>query len=139
MSFHDRIVHRFAAGITLGVIVMIAVMLAFKASDLMGVLYFIPFTAGPLFVSLAMALMLSRPAAQMTLAVGSLLYAVYFIWCYLSIFYWNVDPQSPIGLVFLGIISLPVMLVVWLIAGLLSWTGGRDANRRGGLPSETPQ
>ena len=77
---------------------------------------FLPLSLGPLFVSLILSLILLNRRSQRVLLVGSLLYAMLFAFIYLGAFFWHLDPQSAIALLFIGFYSLPVMIPVWVIA-----------------------
>ena len=69
-----------------------------------------PFTFGPLFVSLVLALFARRIACQIVLIISSVLYAA----CVYDIVS-SRDAQAGIALLFIGIMSLPVMIPVWLM------------------------
>jgi hypothetical protein len=84
-----------------------------------GALFFIPFALGPLFVSLVLAVASHSRSFQKALIIGSILYATWFGFVFLSAFYWYVDPQSVIALIFVGIYSLPVMIPIWIISLVL--------------------
>ena len=86
-----------------------------KSESVSGVLFFIPFALGPLFVSLMLAAIEHERSCQITLIIGSVLYAVWFGFVFLDAFYWHIDPQSSIALIFIGIYSLPVMIPVWIV------------------------
>ena len=69
-----------------------------------------PFTFGPLFVSLVLALFARRIACQIVLIISSVLYAA----CVYDIVS-SRDAQAGIALLFIGIMSLPVMIPIWLM------------------------
>ena len=69
-----------------------------------------PFTFGPLFVSLVLALFARRIACQIVLIISSVLYAA----CVYDIVS-SRDAQAGIALLFIGFMSLPVMIPVWLM------------------------
>ena len=95
--------------------------LASNARSLPAVLFFVPFALGPLVVSLFLALFALRRACQITLIIGSVLYAAWFGYLYIGAFYLHPSPQSGIILLFVGFYSLPGMLPVWgLTLGLMS-------------------
>ncbi len=95
--------------------------LASNARDFGAVLLFVPFALGPLLVSLFLALFALRRACQITLIIGSVLYAAWFGYLYIGAFYLHPSPQSGIILLFIGVYSLPGMLPVWgLTLGLMS-------------------
>ena len=82
-----------------------------NSSDRIGsALFMAPFTFGPLFVSLVLALFARRIACQIVLIISSVLYAagVYDIVS-------SRDAQTGIALLFIGFMSLPVMIPVWLM------------------------
>jgi hypothetical protein len=90
-----------------------------KSEPIIGALFFVPFALGPLFVSLVIAATAPSRGCQIILAAGSVIYAAWFAFIFLDAFYWHVDPQSAIALVFIGIYSLPVMIPIWLSALVL--------------------
>lgn len=103
------------------VLVLVAgtAVLCARAEPAMGGLFFVPFSLGPVFVSLALAIAWRRRTrSQWTLAVGHLLYALWFGLVYFDVFHGRPDPQGPIAFLFVGLYALPVMLVVWIVAGL---------------------
>jgi hypothetical protein len=69
-----------------------------------------------LFVSLWIAANSPYRSCQLILAIGTGLYSVWFGYIFLDAFYWNLDPQSAIALLFIGFYSLPVMIPIWLAA-----------------------
>jgi hypothetical protein len=87
-----------------------------ESSSLSGALFFTPFALGPLFISLFVASINPVRTSQIILIAGSILYATWFAFVFLSAFYWHIDAQSAIALLFIGIYSLPLMIPVWLIA-----------------------
>ena len=91
-------------------------------------LFFVPTSLGPVFVTLLMAVFLSSRRAQIALFVSSVLYCGWFAYAYADIFYIHLDPQSSIALLFIGAVSLPVMAVFWLAAGVLQATSPRPNN-----------
>jgi len=82
-----------------------------------------PFALGPLVLSLLVTLFARTKASQITLIVGSVLYGGFFIYLYIQLYYVSPSPQSGIGLLFIGIYSLPVMLVVWVVSLSLMISG----------------
>ena len=73
-------------------------------------------TLGPLFISLGIAAISPGRGPQITLITGSIMYALWIAFVCLDAFYWNIDPQSVIALLFIGIYSLPVMIPIWIIS-----------------------
>jgi CDP-diglyceride synthetase len=85
-----------------------------ESEPVIGALFFVPFALGPLLVSLAIATKSPYLSCQIILTVGSVLYGTWFGFVFLDAFYWHVDPQSAIALLFIGIYSLPIMIPIWL-------------------------
>ena len=82
-----------------------------NSSDRIGsALFMAPFTFGPLFVSLVLALFARRIACQIVLIISSVIY-VAGVYDILS----SRDAQAGIALLFIGFMSLPVMIPVWLM------------------------
>ncbi len=84
-----------------------------------GTLVFVPFSLGPLFLSLLVAVFSPQRSSQIVLSLGSILYAVWFGFVFLDVFYWHLDPQSAVALLFTGIYSLPVLIPLWLVSLVL--------------------
>ncbi|MBK8037200.1 MAG: serine/threonine protein kinase [Verrucomicrobiaceae bacterium] len=114
-----------AAAIVAGTLCLVA-----QSKPPSAALRFLPLSLGPLFVSLILSLILLNRRSQRVLLVGSLLYAALFAFIYLGAFFWHLDPQSAIALLFIGFYSLPVMIPVWLIA-LVMYFRDRSALRGG--------
>ena len=93
--------------------------LAANAQDFWAVMFMAPFSLGPLVVSLVLALFALRKACQITLILGSVLYAAWFSYLYVGAFYQHPSPQSGIILLFIGFYSLPGMIPVWLLTLIL--------------------
>lgn len=79
-------------------------------------LFFIPFALFPHGVNQALIYTLTTTKAQKALLVGQLVYFIWFTYVYIDAFYINLDPQSAIVLLFVGVFSLPVMVVIWVMA-----------------------
>ena len=79
-------------------------------------LIFLPLSLGPLMVSTAACFFVrgSRPAGW--LLASSILYALWFGFIYVSAFYLYPDPQAGIAFVWVGLVSLPVMIGLWITA-----------------------
>lgn len=83
-------------------------------SDPISVLFIAPFTLGPLFFSLVLSLFAQRMACQITLIIGSMLYAAWFCFLFIDIVS-SSDAQGGLALFFMGFASLPVMIPVWIM------------------------
>ena len=98
-----------------------------ESSSIIGAFFLMPFALWPLVISMMVASQAPRRSSQNIITIGSVLYAAWFGYTYLNAFYWNLDPQSGLALIFVGIYSLPVMFPLWLIAMFLSrgkkWKG----------------
>jgi hypothetical protein len=93
--------------------VSVCVALASKSGPLLGFLFFVPFTLGPHAVSHALCFFVRSRWAEILLSVGMLGYVSWFFFVYVDVFYIHLDPQSSIALLFVGVVSLPVMIPVW--------------------------
>lgn len=102
--------------ITLAVLVAGVLVLLSISDSLLGALFFLPFSLGPLFVSLLLAVLSPGRLSQRVLILGSVLYALWFGYIYLEVFHWHVDPQGAIALIFVGLLSLPVMIPAWIVS-----------------------
>ena len=102
--------------ITVAAIAAGLITLVTKMDSVSGVLFFLPFSFGPLLVTLVIAFFCRRASSLWLLLGSSLTYFGWYYYIYLEAFHWHVDPQSPIALLFVGFYSLPVMLPVWIVA-----------------------
>ena len=84
-------------------------------------LFFVPFSFGPLAVTVGLALALRSTLAQVLLTVSSVLYGVWFVFICAQAFFVNPDPQSPIAFLFVGIYAIPVLVIFWIAATLAHW------------------
>lgn len=77
----------------------------------------------PMFISLACAFLFPKPSCQLTLAVGSILYTPWMVFVVAYGFLLNPGPLSPLAF-FVGLLyALPVMIIVWVIAGVQNASG----------------
>ncbi len=84
-------------------------------------LFFVPFSFGPLVVSLGLAFALRSIRAQVLLTISSVLYGAWFAYICAQAFFVNPDPQSPIAFLFVGIYALPVLVIFWIAATFAHW------------------
>ena len=126
----------FAFWVTCLILAVGCIVLLSESSSIGGALFFIPFSFGPLLVSIALTFYVWSRFSLLVLAVGSSLYGVWFGYVYMSAFHWHIDPQSAIALLFVGIYSLPVMIPVWLIVWAFRGSSPKRSGeqRSGGQP-----
>lgn len=84
-------------------------------------LFFVPFSFGPLAVTIGLAFALRSTLAQVLLTVSSILYGAWFAFVCAQAFFVNPDPQSPIVFLFVGIYAIPVLAIFWIAATLAHW------------------
>lgn len=89
-----------------------------QVPDIYGLVFFLPFALGPLFVTWCLGWLCGGRTSGYVLLAATGLYAAWFGYVYLSAFHWHLDPQSAIAMLFVGIYSLPVMLPLWIVAFL---------------------
>lgn len=94
----------------------VCVALAGQSDPMYGFVFFVPFSLGPHAVSHLLCLWIRSRRAATLLGVGMLAYAAWFFFVYADAFYFNLDAQSAIAMLYVGIVTLPVMIPVWLIA-----------------------
>lgn len=119
--------------VTLVFLIAGTVVLVSISDTVLGALFFVPFSLGPLLVSLLLAAISPSRLSQRALLTGSVLYAAWFTFMYLEAFHWHLDPQSAIAMVFVGVLSLPVMIPVWII----SLVGMRRQSSQNQAPRES--
>jgi hypothetical protein len=81
-----------------------------------GMMVLIPFILGPHLVSHTMCFFVKSRRAAAILSFGMLAYLAWFFFVYVNAYYIELDAQSSIALLFVGLVSLPVMIPVWLIS-----------------------
>ena len=108
-----------ASRTTFAVMGLIIVALLFVTDNPMGALFFSVFSTWPLLIILFLIEVCARPFCQIVLTISSLCYALWFAYLYGCAFYWYVDPQSPILLLFVGVYALPVLVPVWGLVFLM--------------------
>jgi len=96
------------------------IMLCARSAGFVTGLFFVPFSLGPLLINLTQANFWMSRASQCILMLSSLAYAVWFGYAFIVYFWFGTDAQSALVLLFIGVYSLPVMIPVWIIAGLLN-------------------
>ena len=107
---------------TTATIVMIGTLLLCSKSDpFFAGLFFVPFTFGPLAVTIGLAVVWRSTLAQYLLTVSSVLYGAWFAFIYAQAVYVNPDPQSPIAFLFVGVYATPVLAVFWIAAAVVQW------------------
>ena len=106
---------RVAFNLTAIVIAVGTIMLCIPSPNFFGGVFVVPFALGPLFLSLALAKRWRDRVSQIAISAGTLAYAVWFVYVYLTNFL-SADPQAGIPLLFIGIWAMPVMACVWGIA-----------------------
>jgi len=81
-------------------------------------LFFVPFSFGPLAVTIGLAFALRSTLAQVLLTVSSILYGAWFAFVCAQALFVNPDPQSPIVFLFVGIYAIPVLVIFWIAAAV---------------------
>ena len=128
------------AFLTTALLLVVGTLVLMSTSEqLIGALFFVPFALGPLFVSLVIAVNSPYRSCQIILTVGSGLYSAWFGFVFLNAFYYHVDAQSSIALIFIGIFSLPIMIPIWLITLVLRRRNKLKGEQAGGSPLKFPK
>ena len=103
-------------GCTLGWLVVIGV-LAYTGSGFwgrtLGVAFFLPFTMFPYAISHIMVNKIHASLPRFILVISMAVYIGWFGYVYHNAFHVNIDPQSPIVLLFIGAYAAPVMAIFW--------------------------
>ena len=84
--------------------------------SLIGVLFLLPFYGFPPIVSIVLARRFTKAIPQMILTLTIVLYGAWFAYIYRDAFHVNLDPQSGILMVWVGIYALPSLIPLWLIS-----------------------
>jgi hypothetical protein len=96
--------------------VVSGITLALESTPLYAFLFFVPFALFPHGINHLLIYKLSSLCSQYILLLGQLMYFGWYIYIYIDTFYVNLDAQSGLVMLFVGIYSLPVMAVVWFTA-----------------------
>jgi hypothetical protein len=111
-------------------VAFLAYLVAFGRERLSAIWFFFPYTMTPFVVTGLLAVIWRGFWTQVVLLVTTLAYAAWFAYVYVHAMILNLDPQSPIAFLFVGIYAAPFLVVLWLIAYALEWAYG---------PAETPR
>jgi hypothetical protein len=122
--------------LTLFLICIGTIFLCIQSSGFLSGLVFVPFALGPLLINLSQSNYWRSAGSQVVLLVASVAYAIWFSYFYAIAIVWGTDAQSPTALMFIGIYSMPIMVPLWIVAGVLDWrssrTGAARRTRQGG-------
>lgn len=94
------------------------VALCAKAEPFYAGIFFLPFALGPQILTHVGILFARTRGAQITLFIALVVFFAWFVFVYMNVFYLDPDPQGAVGLLFVGVYSTPIMLVLWVIAAL---------------------
>ena len=72
------------------------------------------FVFGPLFITLIVSIISAHRTCQLILVGGSVFYALWFGWVYMSALHWEKSSQSGLAFLGVGVVSLPVMIPIWV-------------------------
>jgi hypothetical protein len=75
---------------------------------------------GPLWVNALLGFIFTSARSQRLLTLGAVLFSVFAVGWGLCLFKLSPSPQSPIGLLWTGVYSLPLMLPTWFMAFMRS-------------------
>lgn len=123
-----KITHNIPFLIGLAASVLFTVLILIQSTEPASTIGIVLLAIFPLLISTLIAVFLWKRSARILCGVGIVAYILWFLFYYMMIFYWQPSPQSAIGLLYLGIVSLPVMLPIWIVTLIL--------NRRKTLPTE---
>jgi hypothetical protein len=100
-------------------------MLCYQSSPFWGAAFFVPFVFGPMFVTHVAVWWAKATTSQFILTLALVSYFAWFLYVYVDVFCIHLDPQSAIALLFVGVYSLPVMLVLWLLTFVMEMKSRR--------------
>jgi|SRR5271170_4190341 len=107
-----------AVAVSVAVLVAGIFVLNIDSASISGTLFVVPYSLGPLFVTIALSLVLNGRLSQAILAISSLCYGAWFGFVYIDLLY-HPDAQNPIAFLFIGIYSLPWIWIFWVSAFFL--------------------
>lgn len=81
---------------------------------IIGALFMTPFTCFPIILTQITCFLFKNHLSQILGFVALLLYGIWFGFVYMTLVHWSSDAQNAIGFVVVGIVSLPVMGIIWL-------------------------
>lgn len=98
-----------------------------------GAVVLLAFYAGPILVTLLLSWKFQTNLAQAVLLASLPTYFAWIGYDLYNAFFANLDPQSGIVLIAVGIMSLPVMIPLWILAIIL------EVNWKPKRPSDLPE
>jgi len=81
---------------------------------LIGILFFTPFAYFPILITQLTGFLFRHILSQLLGLLALISYSIWFWLVYMTLVHWTSDAQNPIGFIFVGIYSLPVMFFFWL-------------------------
>jgi len=81
--------------------------------------FFFLFTMSPFVINAVLTLRWRSSVAQSLILVASLVYTPWFAFVFVDVNYLHPDPQGPIAFLFVGVFAAPVLLILWVVAGIL--------------------
>jgi hypothetical protein len=101
---------------SLVIVIIGTLMVCGRANGFLGGLFFLPFLFGPLMLAWIPMWICRSERSQGVFLLANLAYAIWFLYVYLDVFHFHPDANSVIGLLFVGLYSLPILLCLCVIA-----------------------
>lgn len=111
-------------------IAFIAYAVAFGREGIGAILLFLPFTMTPFAIIAYLAARWDSRGSQVVFLLSTVAYGAWFVYLYVDATILNLDPQSPIVFLFVGIYAAPVLFLLWWIAYAFEWHHRTSLTRR---------
>ena len=113
---------------TIAAIIIIGIAMICTVSQNWVLLAMSTFSLFPMIISLMCAFLLTKPSCQGTLSVGSILYSAWMVFFVVYCFVISPGPLGPIAFLAGPIYSLPVLIIVWVVASMQNASGPKIAS-----------
>jgi len=113
------------AVIVAGIVCLLgAVGITWAVGSFQGGGFFMLFLLSPLVLTVLLGFLLKSRGAQVCMASAAAIYGLVTtcFWLYV-LFGKPSDPQDPIALAFAGIYASPFLVISWIVAAILNWSG----------------
>ena len=128
----NRVVNKFSKLVPIVFFFFGLLLLTLQSSSLTGVVFLSFFGLWPFLVNTGLAFIARCKATVLLTLLASVAYILWFLYGYYDIFHVNIDPQSGISVIFIGIYSMPFMLLIWLAFFTFHFLTRPKGNRKKG-------
>jgi hypothetical protein len=103
-------------------IALIAYVVMFgRIGGIEAVVMFFPFTMVPFIITCFFAARWRGVGSQLVLLATLAAYAGWFLYVYVQAQVMHPDPQSPIAFLWVGVETVPILFLLWILAWAIEW------------------